>query len=336
MGNNKKMDKFTIGGNMRKALIVGIDNYPNSPLSGCVNDASAVAQCLRKNGDGSPNFDVYEMSNVQTKGELKKMISELFNSSVEIALFYFSGHGCKTDFDGYIVTPDYCSGSEGIPMTEILKIVNSSKSLNKIVILDCCYSGSFGNGALSDKVTEIAEGVTILTASMEDQTARESGGHGVFTNLLIEALSGGAANINGNITPGSIYSYIDQALDAWEQRPVFKTNTHSFVRVKTVVPAIELSVLRNIVDYFPSSTYEFKLDPSYEFTNNEDYKPQLKEPYTNFENVKTMKNLQKMESVGLIKPVDEEHLYFAAMNSKSCKLTSLGYHYWTLVKKEKI
>ena len=37
---------------MRKALIVGIDNYPNAKLKGCVNDASAIAQCLRKNGDG--------------------------------------------------------------------------------------------------------------------------------------------------------------------------------------------------------------------------------------------------------------------------------------------
>lgn len=321
---------------MRKALIVGIDDYPDCPLNGCVNDATAVAQCLRKNGDGSPNFEILEMNNVGTKVELKEKILELFNSQVEIALFYFSGHGCKTNYDGYIVMPDYAPGSEGIPMTEILKIVNDSKALNKIVILDCCYSGTFGNGALSDNVTEIAEGVTILTASMEDQTARESGGHGVFTNLLLEALSGGAANINGNITPGSIYSYIDQALDAWEQRPVFKTNTHSFVKVRTVVPAIELSVLRNIVDYFPTSTHEFKLNPSFEFTNNNDYKLQVKEPYSNSENVKIMKNLQKMESVGLIKPIDEEHMYFAAMNSKACRLTSLGYHYWNLVKKGKI
>ncbi|MCC3403956.1 caspase family protein, partial [Eubacterium callanderi] len=38
------------------------------------------------------------------------------------------------------------------------------------------------------------------------------------------------------------------------------------------------------------------------------------------------------ESVGLIEPVDEEHMYFAAMNSKSCRLTPLGLHYWKLSK----
>ena len=43
-----------------------------------------------------------------------------------------------------------------------------------------------------------------------------------------------------------------------------------------------------------------------------------------------------MESVGLIEPVNEDHMYYAAMNSESCKLTALGYHYWQLVKKGKI
>lgn len=321
---------------MRKALVVGINNYPFSPLNGCINDASEIAQSLRRNGDGSPNFDVKQLDNVMKKSELKKAIEELFSSQTEISLFYFSGHGCKTSTDGYIVTPDYTEGNEGVSMTDILKIVNDSKAINKIVILDCCYSGKCGNGPLSDDLTQITDGVTILTASMEDQVAQESGGHGVFTNLLLEALSGGAANINGNITPGSIYSYIDQALDAWEQRPVFKTNTHSFVKVKSVVPSIELSVLRNIVNYFPDSTSEFKLDPSFEFTNSADYQHEIIEPYANKDNVRIMKELQKMESVGLIRPTDSEHMYFAAMNSETCKLTALGYHYWKLVKKDKI
>ena len=48
------------------------------------------------------------------------------------------------------------------------------------------------------------------------------------------------------------------------------------------------------------------------------------------------KNLQKLESVGLVCPVGEEHMYYAAMNSKSCKLTPLGQHYWNLVKSGKI
>ena len=43
---------------MRKALIIGIDNYTQCPLHGCCNDADAVARVLEVNGDGSPNFSV--------------------------------------------------------------------------------------------------------------------------------------------------------------------------------------------------------------------------------------------------------------------------------------
>jgi hypothetical protein len=43
---------------MKRALVVGIDDYPRNPLSGCINDAVAVANTLEKNGDGSPNFSV--------------------------------------------------------------------------------------------------------------------------------------------------------------------------------------------------------------------------------------------------------------------------------------
>lgn len=62
----------------------------------------------------------------------------------------------------------------------------------------------------------------------------------------------------------------------------------------------------------------------------------LIEPYSVPDNVTIFKDLQKFESVGLVVPVDEDNMYFAAMNSKSCRLTALGYHYWRLVKDKRI
>lgn len=40
--------------------------------------------------------------------------------------------------------------------------------------------------------------------------------------------------------------------------------------------------------------------------------------------------------VNLVVPVGEAHMYYAAMNRKSCKLTALGVHYWNLVKNNRI
>ena len=52
---------------MKKALVVGIDNYTQRPLHGCCNDADAVAQILGSNADGSPNFSVKLEKTIQVQ-----------------------------------------------------------------------------------------------------------------------------------------------------------------------------------------------------------------------------------------------------------------------------
>jgi hypothetical protein len=78
--------------------------------------------------------------------------------------------------------------------------------------------------------------MTILTASSADQYASEENGRGVFTELLVDAMNGAAANLVGDVTPGSVYAHIDQSLGPWEQRPVFKTNVKSFVSLRHAAP----------------------------------------------------------------------------------------------------
>ena len=322
---------------MKKALVVGINNYPISPLKGCVRDASAFGSIIETNGDGSPNFDVKLVTDISTKSELKKLIIDLFGGDSDTALLYFSGHGFINDIGGYIVTPDYKPNDEGVSMDEILSIANDSKVKNRVIILDCCHSGAFGSPKTTGgKNAHISEGVSILTASRDNEPSLEINGHGLFTNLLLDALQGGASDLRGHITPGSVYAYIDQALGPWGQRPVFKTNITRFTPLRIVNPQVPIEVLRKLTEYFPSAQQQFSLDPSFEYTNNANIEHKIIEPYANTENVAIFKNLQKFQSVGLVVPVDEQYMYYAAMNSKSCKLTALGYHYWRLVKEKRI
>ena len=321
---------------MKKALVVGINNYPSSPLCGCINDASGIATILETHGDGSPNFDVRLESDVPTKSELKTMIVELFSGNSDTVLFYFSGHGFFNEIGGYLVTPDYSKYDEGISMDEILILANKSKVKDKIIILDCCHSGAMGSPAISGAASQLKEGITILTASRNSEYSMEINGHGVFTNLLLDALQVGAADLRGHISPGGVYAYIDQALGAWEQRPVFKTNVTRFTSLRTINPQVPLDVLRKIIKYFPKPQDEFKLNPSYEDTNDKNIKHDIVEPYAKPDNVSVFKNLQKLQSVGLVVPVNTTYMYFAAMESKSCRLTSLGSHYWQLVKDKRI
>lgn len=322
---------------LRKAWAVGINNYPGAPLHGCVNDATAVATIVESNGDGSPNFAVRLLTDVASKAELKKSIIELFSGDSETTLLYFSGHGYIDDVGGYIVTPDFQPYDFGVSMDEVLTIANDSKSKNKIIILDCCHSGALGTPKVTGgSAANIKEGVSILTASRDSEPSLEVNGHGVFTNLLLEALKGGASDLTGHVTPGSVYAYIDQALGPWDQRPVFKTNITRFTSLRQVTPQVPITILRNLVHYFPQPDHQFQLDPSFEDTNAVQVEHQVIEPYANPQNVAKFKELQKLQSVGLVVPVNEQHMYFAAMNSKMCKLTALGYHYWRLIKDKRI
>lgn len=317
---------------MRKALVVGINHYDHiNPLYGCVNDAHNVKSALERNSDGSVNFDVNLMtaSSADTSIErsvLKDNVKKLFDGDSDIALFYFAGHGHLEVTGGYLCASDCKDGDDGLALSDILTFATNSDAKNKVIVLDSCHSGMAGAKPTLIPVVELKEGTTILTASTAEQYATEKNGSGVFTSLFVDALNGGAGNLVGDVTPGSVYAHIDQSLGSWEQRPMFKTNVKSFVSLRKVQPPISISDLRSITKFFPTPGHKFDLDPSYE--------PESENPDP--DNMAVFAVLQKYNRVNLLVPVDAPHMYHAAMESKSCKLTVLGEHYRRLVEKNRI
>lgn len=321
----------------RKALVVGIDNYPSCPLYGCCNDSEAIKDLLSNHENGNPNFAVWKKDNVMTKGELRMLIEKCFEGDADVALFYYSGHGHIDSVGGYLVTPDFSEYDYGVSLQDVLTIANNSKCKERIIILDSCYSGFMGSINTTEQDTAvIKEGVTIMTASRNSQTSMEVNGHGVFTTLLMEALKGGAADVTGHISIAGVYAFIDKALGPWEQRPIFKTNVTRFTSLREVKPQVDITFLRKIATYFETEDFKYELDPSFEPTNKREEIHKVVEPYANKEHTAIFSDLQKLEGIGLVVPVEEEHMYFAAMNSKSCELTAVGKQYWRLVKEDRI
>lgn len=324
---------------MRKALIVGIDYYETiRGLSGCVNDAYSMKAVLERNADGTINFPTPNMllgtapTQAVSRYALKEAVRDLFADDADVALFYFAGHGYIDDTRGYLCASDCVTGDDGLALADVMTFANTSKAKNKVIILDSCHSGIAGDNALISGVAEISDGVTILTASTASQYALETpgGGSGVFTSLLVDALSGAAANLMGDITPGSAYAHIDQSLGPWAQRPVFKTNVRTFVSLRETDPPIDLADLKAITAYFPTADHQLLLDPSYEPERNCADDTSVPEPDP--VNTATFKILQNYVKVNLVRPVGAPHMWHAAMQSKSCELTVLGQHYWKLVK----
>ena len=319
---------------MRKALFIGINDYDNiSKLSGCNNDAIAMASVLKRHASGTPNFGNKILTSAEdrvTNETITTCIRELFSGDGDVALLYFAGHGQfdTTIDEGVIIPQDYENPKDGIRISDILLWANEANKIHhKIIILDCCQSGSAGDvRVLKGGNSVLGEGITILTACKKEEFALEKSGHGVFTGLMLQALHGGAANILGQITPGSLYSFVDNALGSWAQRPVFKTNVSRFTALRETIPLVSLDILRELPIWFPEQESIYRLDPSFEPTEKNCYSK---------DNGDVFAKLQKCNRHSLIEPVDEEHMYYAAMKSTGCRLTALGAYYWTLAKEER-
>jgi hypothetical protein len=325
---------------MRKALIAGINYYQKiSSLSGCVNDAHSVKAMLDRHADGSVNFHVKLMTasssaDAVNRSEFREAVKDLFSGDEEVCLLYFAGHGHIEATGGYLCASDCASGDDGVALSDIMILANLSKARNKIIILDSCHSGIAGAHPLQGSAAELADGVTVLTASTADQYATEENGSGIFTNLLVDALGGAAANLVGDVTPGSVYAHIDQSLGPWAQRPVFKTNVTRFVSLRKVAPPLELDDLRRIAEFFPTPGYQLQLDPTYEPERFSAAPSDIPGPDPEKTAIFTI--LQRYNRLNLLIPEGAPHMWHAAMESKPVRLTALGEHYRRLVERELI
>ena len=331
------------------AYLVGINKYDKNSLRACINDAEKVKEILQLNGNKSANINSHVFPDFQKGEELRTLITELFNTDIETVVFYYSGHGGRNEKGVYLATNDSLYGNPPVYMDEILEFANKSRAENKIIILDCCYSGQFGSPTTINhnsidaeaarnvlEITQIAAGVSVLAASRSDEEAKENSEHSVFTSLLLKALDGGAADVRGNITIASTYNFIEQSLGKNEQRPVFKTNICNSFVLRKVIPKVPTDYIKNLIHFFPDPNKPKRLNPSYEPTNNLDYIHQLIPPYTDKDNKKIFSQLQDMVKIGLVEPENAEHMYFAAMHNEYCRLTDLGQHYWRLANEGKL
>lgn len=309
--------------NSRAAVLIGIDDYPKPKvLTSAGSDAKRVRDLLCENADGSPNFTCTLVTNeqqpdigrVDVLGLADKL---LLRSSVDVALFYFAGHGGVDDAGGFLLAQDSRDGRTGIRTAELLAMANASKVPQIIMLIDTCSANAMG---APDNRAVLREGLSILTAAHEREVAQADIEGGLFTTVLCEALSGGAADVRGQVTVAGTYAYVDESFGAFRQRPELKAHVSRLVVLRRCTAAVPDEILRGFPKWFSSAKAEHALSPEYE--------PTAKPP--NSEREEIFSNLQKCRAAKLVEPVGHEHMYDAAMNSGACRLTALGQHYWQM------
>lgn len=321
----------------KRALIVGIDQYQHMPtLTGCVADALSMCELLDHHEDGSPNYDCRVLTSAGgpaiTKEFLRLEWHELFDGFDGHILFHFSGHGSQAKEGGMIITQDGTPGDPGLEMDDLVKLASASKAKTTLLIVDCCHAdltgifpNSPGNGN-SQSQAYIPEGVTILAASRKAQNAHENAGHGVFTKLILGALSGGAADVRGRVSAASMYAYVEQALGPWDQRPMYKSYADHLPPVRLCAPAVPDQLLRELPKLFTDMSSHFSMDPSYEDTHD------LKDP----EHVAVFNKFKTLRNARLLTTGAGKDLYWTAVESGWVELTPLGQFYWSLAQRRLI
>lgn len=313
----------------KRALLVGIDTYDHfKPLTACAKDVHALAPLLAEHEDGTANFAVTRLTSDTDRidrSRLMRHAREELASGSDVVLLYFAGHGAERAGDVILCTQEGNVHDEGVAFSALLGLINASPVDEVIVILDCCFSGGAGgNPVIGKDLSYVRPGVAILSASRHDELAEEmpTVGRGRFSYFLCAALDGGAADVLGNVGVIGAYAYLRESFGAGEQRPTFKCNVANLHRLRRCHPAVALDEMRRLSEFFePDPGFLLPLDPSYEPTA----------PPSHPVNETIFGILQRYRAAKLVEPIDVPHMYDAAMQGKSCRLTPLGRHYRHLV-----
>ncbi|WP_309095529.1 AAA domain-containing protein, partial [Streptomyces sp.] len=189
----------------------------------------------------------------------------------ETALLYFSGHGeyCEQDGQLYFLTrdtdPTDLPGT-AVPAEFLERMLQSCRAASKLVLLDCCSSGSVVQGWTAKGPAGQPErpapstllrptGVYFITASDALQAASAMAPQGSdlgtsrFTGEIVEGLRSGRIKDGGWITPDDLFDYLTAQMTRdgvpEEQRPTKSTirATRSLPFARSVARPVRLPVL---------------------------------------------------------------------------------------------
>ncbi|MGW5733542.1 MULTISPECIES: caspase, EACC1-associated type [Streptomyces] len=260
--------------NDRFAMLVGVSTYDSDAyhdLPPVRADLHYMRAVLQNTEIGM--YNDCEMVPEPTRAEMLYAVETFLNArqASETALLYFSGHGefCEKDNQLYFLTrdtdPDDLPGT-AVPAEFLERMLQSCRASSKLVLLDCCSSGSVVQGWTSKGPVEEAgrptpstllrpTGVYFITASDALQSASAMApagstlGTSRFTGEIVEGLRNGLIKGSGWITPDDLFDYLTTQMAREgvpeEQRPTKSTirATHSLPFARSVARPVHIPAL---------------------------------------------------------------------------------------------
>ncbi|MCK5658900.1 MAG: caspase family protein, partial [Alphaproteobacteria bacterium] len=177
----------------RIALVIGNSDYKIGPLANPANDASDMANSLRKCG-----FTVIKNINC-SRQQMRRVIRE-FGEKIRnggVGLFYYAGHGLQVNGENYLVpvdaniTVEYEVEDECVKASSVLRAMEDAGNRLNIVILDACrnnpFKRSFRSGARGLARMDAPAGSLIAYSTAPGSVAADgTGRNGLYTSNLMK------------------------------------------------------------------------------------------------------------------------------------------------------
>ncbi|MFB8790402.1 MAG: GUN4 domain-containing protein [Potamolinea sp.] len=200
---------------VKVALLIGVSQYgPGfNQLPAAVKDVEAMQRVLQHPDMGDFNQVITLID--PDPLEMGTTIENLFGSygRDDLVLLFFSGHGVKDENGNlYLATRTTRKNDRGglirstaMAARFIQEIMSDSRVKRQVVILDCCFSGAFGEGLLAKDDSSVdvkkqlgGEGRVVLTSSTSTQYSFEQQGSdlSIYTRYLVEGIETGAADLD--------------------------------------------------------------------------------------------------------------------------------------------
>lgn len=229
------------------AFIIGINAYQHlAPLSTAVHDAQALAEKLSTQHGFQVHPPLLDAGHKTIRRFLTEEMPKLVAADDRV-FFYFAGHGIALDSEGgpkgYLVAADTKPGQKEtlLSMELVHDALTGLPCRHGLLILDCCFAGSFKwSAGFRDVVFDLPAVIyeerfyqytrdpawQVITSSASDQKAvdilanqslgfREENAqkHSPFAQALLDGIAGEADCIprdegDGVITATELYSYL--------------------------------------------------------------------------------------------------------------------------------
>lgn len=192
-------------------LLLGVTVFSNATMYGVFygwngnnlhcpeNDVTDLATLYRRNGGNVLLIRGDGVNRQNVLGALQRQANAA--QAEDILIFAYSGHGNSSHIA--------CGSGSSVAFKEIKAIFNSCRAKRKVIIIDACLSGNFGNDGMLD--IKNGDNAIAITSARQNESSFESrlSRNSIFFTKLLKGLKGKADDNNdGRITAKELYNFL--------------------------------------------------------------------------------------------------------------------------------